>query len=240
MKELLEKYGQPKTYIEGLNNWDKDYVIDDFKDIDWDLDMPLDDFLPEPDDKSSIAYDLEVYSVKDNLKELYFWNKTLRHKLIGNKLHFYHLTTQEGLLCVHTGIIGEQENIEVVLDEYAPFTYDSLKEKNIQDGYSNKYKKSYAIYFKGRENHDGWKETIKQFGLELLWNGLGMAGGGFFLINEGIYEDWFYAVDEARALKLLLDLGEQNNAKGKIAIYRNKEDNLSSYYDEDRVLIYEN
>jgi len=237
---LREKYGKSKTtFQEVADDFDNSYLIDDFKSINWSKSEPLEEYLPEPDDKSSIAYDLKKYSVKDNLKELNFDNKVLHHKLIDGKIHFYHLARIDGLLCVHTGIIGGQEKLEVTLDVYAPFTYDNIEEKIENEGYGSQCDISFTIKFNGWDNIHSWQDALDEFETELLWNGIGTKGGGSYGGNER--EEWFYAVDEELAMKLLLDLGEKYKAKGKIEVYRNN-DNVNWFEDDDnkkdRTLIY--
>lgn len=218
--ELRELYGNPKTtFKEVADNFDNSYFIDDFSSIDWNKSEPLEAYLPEPDDTSSTAYDLKIYSLKDNLKELEFNNEVIYHKHIGNKMHFYHLATVEGLLCVHTGIVGEHENLEVTLDAYAPFTYDTLVEKIEKQGYGYDCAKSFTIKFKGWNHILSWQNALADFEIELLWCGLGEKGGGYEQEDEK--EERFYSVDEELAMKLLLDLGKQHHATGKIEMYRN-------------------
>lgn len=236
---LHEKYGKPKpTFQEVADDFDNSYFIDDFKNIDWTKNEPLSGYLPEPDDTYSTAYDLNVYSVKDNLKELHFRDEVLHHKRIDDKIHFYHLATVDGLLCVHTGIVGEQENLEVILDKYAPFTFDNLEEKIKNDGYGN-HDISYTIKFNGWNNIHSWQEALNEFETELLWNGIGTKGGGSYRGEKR--EEWFYVVDEKLTMKLLLGLGKKYNATGKIEIYRNN-DNKNWFEDDDnkknRTLIY--
>lgn len=215
---LQNKYGKPKTtFKEVADDFDNSYFIDDFTTIDWSKSEQLDQYLPEPDDTSSTAYDLEVYSIKDNLKELRFQNETLQHKLIDEKIHFYHLATVDGLLCVHTGIVGEQENLEVTLDEYAPFTYDKLKKEIENDGYGSQCDISFTIKINDRNNDSSWIQVLAEFEIELLWNGLGVNSGSSYSDEER--KSWFYVVDEELAMKLLLDLGEKYKAKEKIEVY---------------------
>lgn len=221
---LLEKYGKSKTtFREVADDFENTYFLDDFKSIDWNKSEPLEEYLPEPDDTSSTDYDLNIYSVKDNLKILSFRNEILHHKRIGDKIHFYHLATVDGLLCVHTGVVGGQENIAVTLDKYAPFTYDSLEKQIEKDGYGNQCDISFTIIFNGWNNINSWSDALADFEIELLWQGLGHKGGGSYSGDER--EEWFYGVDEELAMKILLDLGEKYKAKGKIEIYRNNTDN---------------
>lgn len=239
---LLEKFGKPKkTFKEVAEDIDNSYFIDDFNSIDRSQSEPLEAYNPLPDDISSTDYDLKVYSVKDNLKELNFQNEVLLHKRIDCETHFIHLATVDGLLCVHSGIVGGQENLEVTLDKYAPFTYDSLEEKNEKDGYGNQWDISFVIKFNGWENINSWSEALAEFEIELLWQGLGQKDGGIY--DDDKREEWFCSVDEELAMKLLLDLGKKYDAKGKIEIYREidvmdileNDDNKSV----NRILIYE-
>ena len=239
---LRKKYGKSKTtFKEVADDFENSYFIDDFKSIDWSKSEPLEEYLPEPDDTSSTAYDLKKYSVKENLKELSFQDETLYHKRIDDKIHFYHLATVDGLLCVHTGVVGGQENLEVTLDEYAPFTYDNLEEKIKKDGYGNQCDISFTIKFNGWENINSWSDALADFEIELLWQGLGQKGGGIY--DGGKREEWFYSVDEELTVKLLLYLGKKHKAKGKIEVYRTHNDNDifddSEDKDENRTLIYE-
>ncbi|MDX1903021.1 MAG: hypothetical protein SFU27_02585 [Thermonemataceae bacterium] len=221
---LLSKYGKPKnTFKEVADDFDNSYFIDDFKSIDWSKRKPLEEYLPEPDDTSSTAYDLGKYSKKGNLKKLNFKDEVLHHKRVDDKIHFYHLATVDGLLCIHTGIVGGQEKLEVKLDNYAPFTYESLEEKIKMEGYGSKCDISFTIKFKGWDNIHSWQDTLDEFETELLWNGLGTKGGGSYGGEER--EEWFYAVDEKLTMKLLIDLGKKHKASGKIEVYRNNTDN---------------
>lgn len=231
---LQNKYGKPKTtFKEVADDFDNSYFIDDFTTIDWNKSEQLDKYLPEPDDISSIAYDLEVYSIKDNLKELNFQNEVLHHKRIDEKIHFYHLATIDGLLCVHTGIVGEQENLEVTLDKYAPFTYDKLEEEIKNDGYGNQCDISFTIKFNGWDNINSWSNALAEFETELLWSGLGTKGGSGSY-GDGEREEWFYVVDMELAMKMLLDLGEKYNAKGKIEIYCDYA-MIDEFYEDDNI-----
>lgn len=239
---LLEKFGKPKkTFKEVAKDIDNSYFIDDFKSIDWCKSEPLEAYNPLPDDISSTDYDLNVYSVKDNLKELNFQNEVLQHKRIDGETHFIHIATVDGLLCVHSGIVGGQENLEVTLDKYAPFTYNSLEEKIEKDGYGNQWDISFVIKFNGWENINSWSEALAEFEIELMWQGLGQKDGGIY--DDDKREEWFCSVNEELAMKLLLDLGKKYDAKGKIEIYREidvmdileNDDNKSV----ERILIYE-
>ncbi len=133
------------------------------------------------------------------------------------KIHFYHLATVDGLLCVHTGIVGEEENLEVTLDEYAPFTYDKLKKEIENDGYGSQCDIEFAIKINGWNNDNRWSKVLAEFEIELLWNGLGTSSGGSSSDEER--KSWYYVVDEDLAMKLLLGLGEKYKAKEKIEVY---------------------
>lgn len=234
---LRKKYGNPKpTFQEVADDFDNSYFIDDFKNIDWSKSEPLDEYLPEPDDTSSTAYDLQVYSIKENLKTLKFNNEVLHHKLIDGKIHFYHIARVDGLLCVHKGIVGGQENLEVKLDEYAPFTYDNLEEKIEKDGYGNQCDISFTIKFNGWNNINSWSDALAEFETELLWSGIGTKDGGSYVNGER--EEWFYAVDEELTMKLLLDLGKKHNATGKIEVYRNDDSDNEDEESRNEILIY--
>lgn len=242
-KALFKKFGKPKkTFEEVAADFDNSYFIDDFKTINWNKNEPLDEYLPEPDDTSSTDYDLKKYSSKRNLKRLSFRNEVLHHKRIDDKIHFYHLATVDGLLCIHTGVVGGQENITVKLDKYAPFTYDSLEKQIEKDGYGNQCDISFTIKFNGWDNINSWSDSLADFEIELLWQGLGQKGGGSYAGEER--EEWFYSVDEELAMKLLLDLGKKYKAKGKIEVYRNNDDNdifdddETDDKDENRILIF--
>ncbi len=227
---LLTKYGKTKNSFKAVaEDFDNSYYIDDFISIDWSKSEPLEEYLPEPEDTLSTAYDLSKYSIKGNLKKLNFRDEVLYHKCIEDKIHFYHLATVDGLLCIHTGIVGVQENIEVMLDKYAPFTYDSLEEKIKMEGYGYKCDISFTIKFKGWNNINSWQDALNEFETELLWDGIGTKGGGSYGSEER--EEWFYAVDEKRAIKMLLDLGKKHKASGNIEVYRNNSDN--DIFDED-------
>ena len=223
-KALLKRFGNPKqTFKEVAADFENSYFIDYFKTINWETSESLDEYLPEPDDTSSTAYDLEKYSSKQNLKELRFNDEDLLHKLIDDKIHFYHIAVLEGLLCLHTGIVGESEKLEVVLDKYAPFTYDKLKTEIEQQGFGNQCLKSYTIKLIGEANSNSWRNALKNFETDILWNGLGRIGGGYW-DAKGKVEKRFSAVNETLALKLLLDLGEKYKSKGEIKVVRNEGD----------------
>lgn len=221
---LIKNYGSPKkTFEEVANDYNNSYIIDDFQSIDWSQNEPLEGYLPEPDDTSSTDYDLEFYSIKDNLKQLKFDDEVLRHRLFDGEIHFYHLARVDGLLCVHTGIVGMQENLEVTLDKYAPFTYSTLKNEIEKEGYGNKCGINYIIKLNGWDSIHSWQDALSEFGTELLWNGIGVNGYYFYRGDER--QEWFYAVDEKLAMKLLLDLGKKYNATGIIEVYRNVNNN---------------
>jgi hypothetical protein len=183
----------------------------------------------------SLDYDLDQFADKENLKQYYFFDYDLLHKIIDNKIYFYHLSTMAGLICIHTGIVGGEENIEVIFDEKTQLAFYNLLDKIKEDGYSAIQDKNYIIYFKGQENYDGWKDTLNQFKSELIWSGLGMCQRSYRIINNEEYGLHIYIVDVEQALKLLLDLGEKNRAKGKFIFYYNEEDYTSFDYNDQNV-----
>lgn len=219
-KELLEKYGKPKKRIQDIQEIEEgEYFIDDFSTIDWSITENYDEFSTESNDFSSISFDVEYFSKKENLKPLNFDDKLLVHKKIKNEIHFFHLVRKEGLLGYHKGIVGKKEDIEIKLDKHAPFTFDKIVEQQKEKGFSYQYDISFTIRIKGEENIDSWREPIKVFEKELPWNGLGGVTGSSF--GEKINEYWYYTVNEKLALNLLLNLGKKYNAFGKIRVFRN-------------------
>ena len=110
-----------------------------------------------------------------------------------------------------------------MLDKYAPFTYDKLKTEIEQQGFGNQCLKSYTIKLIGEANSNSWRNALKNFETDILWNGLGRIGGGYW-DAKGKVEKRFSAVNETLALKLLLDLGEKYKSKGEIKVVRNEGD----------------
>ncbi len=234
-RELLEKYGKSQKSIGDIGDFGKDYLIDDFKSIDWNHEEVFDEPQPKPGYNLSLDNGLDQFADKENLKQYYFFDYDLRHKIIDNKIHFYHLSTVDRLICIHTGIVGDEENIEVIFDEKIQLAFYNLLDEIKEDGYSIVPDKNYIIYFKGQENYDGWKDTLNQFKSELIWSGLGMSQRSYRIINNEEYGLHIYIVDEEQALKLLLDLGEKNSAKGKFIFYYNEEDYTSFDYNDQNV-----
>ena len=236
--KLLKKHGKPKTRFQEIaSDIESSYLIDYFKNIDWSKSTPLKELLPEPDDTSSIEYDLKVYSCKENLKKLKFDDEILHHKLINDEIHFYHLARVKGLLCVHSGIVAKKENLVVNLDKYAPFTFDKIQEMNQKDGYGNQCDINLIIKLYGWKNIDSWRDAFAEFELEIKWQGLGQKAGGSYGGDE--QEEWFYLVDEKRAIKLLLNIGKRHETTGKIEVYRhNRKDFWDEQNNKDRKLIF--
>lgn len=229
---LFKKYGKPKeTFKEVASDFDNSYFIDIFETINWESNEPLNEYLPEPDDTSSTDFDLEKYSSKNEIKELYFENEFLMHKIIGNSIHFYHLTVIKGLLCIHFGQVGGTEKIEVKLDKHAPFVFDEIKMELMQKGYDNTNYKDYTIKFNGWKNVESWADAINEFETELIWSGNG-AMSGSSSNSKGKVEKWFYAVNENLALELLLKLGKKFNSNGKIQVYKNDDKKMTIIYQQ--------
>jgi hypothetical protein len=216
-KGLKEEFGEPAKTFEEMNVYDKhypdvNYFIDDFSTINWDSHVSLDEYLPEPDDKSSIDYDLTLYSSKNKLKTVCFDNKTLLHKVIDGKIHFYHLAVKDGLFCIHKGQVGGEETLDVVLDEYAPFTYDALVKELEESGFQTG--EEYSIMYNG----SNWSDALAELTTELIWAGIGR----FNCRSSGSGEDkyWLYAVDDKLLLNMVLDFGKKYNADGTLKIIR--------------------
>lgn len=234
-RELIEKYGKPKISMDDVDDSKMDYLIDNFNNIDWNHVDVFDTPRQKPDDKSSIDFDLLQFADKEILKNYYFFDYILLHKIIANKIHYYHLSTIDKLIVIHKGVVDGEENIEVVFDENTAFLFQNLLNSREQDGYEVLPNKHYIIYFKGQENYDGWKVTIDQFISALIWSGLGMYQRSYRLINNEEYGLHMYFVDERQALELLLDLGKRNRAIGKFILYYNEDDYTSFDYSDQNV-----
>lgn len=220
---LYEKFGKSKsTFQEVVNDYRKSYFIDDFKSIDWSKSEPIESYLPIPDDTSSMDYDLLVYSSKENLKELNFNDTMLKHKCINGKINFYHLATIEGLLCIHTGLVGEHEKIKVKLDKYAPFTYDNLVKKIKNAGYGNQCNIGFIIHVKGCSSINNWREALDEYVEELKWQGIGKQTA--LMHSKEELKLYFYSVNQNLALGLLSGLSEKYKIKSKIDVYRCDDD----------------
>lgn len=216
-EELLKKFGSPKvTFIEVANDLSNSYFIDNFKTIDWSRSEPLDDYLPEPDDTSPTYYNIYKYSSANELKKLVFDNDELLHKKIDNKINFYHIAVKDGLLCIHSGIVGETENLEVKLDKYAPFIFDELYEAAGEQGFTTLNGMQLSVQLEDFENIVGWWDALMEFENELPWKGLGIGGGAY--ADSALRIKWFYILEDTLSLNLLLELGRKHNAEGKIKV----------------------
>ena len=221
---LREKYGKSKTrFQEVAEDYENSYFIDDFKTIDWSRSEPLDDSYVEPDDKSNTAFDLKTAANKDNLKQMKFDNEALHHKLIDGKIHFYHLARIDGLLCVHSGIVGDKETLEVRLDDYAPFTFDRLVEAINIEGFGSHYDILFTVKFDSGDTLHSWQDAITDFEVELKWQGIGRKSGGLY--SDEKIEAYFYVVDVELAKRLLADAENRNATKGNIEVYFSNENN---------------
>lgn len=216
-EELQKKYGSPKyNFSEVVDNLSNSYYIDNFKSIDWSRTVPLDTYLPEPDDASSTNYDLFKYSFFEELKKLDFDSEELLKRQTDGKIHFYHIAVKEGLLCIHTGIVGESENLEVKVDKYAPFIFDEMIEAVEKLGYLELNGMKLSVTLEDLDNVEGWWEALKEFDKELLWKGLGFGGGAY---GDSILNiKWFYILEDTLSINLLLELGKKHNAEGKIRV----------------------
>lgn len=229
LEEAMQlKLGLPQTSFKGVaDNEDyKTYFIDDFKTIDWSKKYPLDEFLPIPDDTSNTDYNLNYYTKKEHLKEIDFTDEVLLYNRIDGKLHFYHLANVEGLLCEHTGIVGEKEEIKVRIDSYAPFIYDSILKsiESSDDSYNKGYLLEYRIAFKDKEDYHKWKKAIEEFYEELLWSGVGKKRRMLFLEN-GV-DVFFDTVDKDISFRLLFDIAKKHNLTIPIKIYKASNGNV--------------
>lgn len=217
-KAIQQKLGIPQTSFKAIDNDDDDtsYFIDDFKSINYTKSYPLDDFLPIPDDTSNTDYDLNYYSQKEHLKTIDFSEQTLLYNRINEKLHFYHLANIEGLLCEHTGIVDEEENIKITIDKYAPFIYDSLIEN--AEGYNKGYEKKYRITFKNKDHYYTWKKAIEEFYTELLWNGIGESEDVHYI--EETIDVCYGTVAPSLSFQLLFNIAKKYHLTTPISIYK--------------------
>ena len=215
---LKERFGETKTSFKELaEKPDDSYMIDYLKDIDWEMNIVLDGYYPEPNDLTSIEYDLNDFTNKTQLEEVGWDDETLKFKEIEGDVHFYHLARYSGVIVKHKGALGGEETIETLLDEYAPFSFDALKEK-IEAEYSADMKKCYSINFYNRKDYKVWKEALSEFEQKLIWTGNGTCGGDFY--SKEKCGSSFYVVNEKLAIELLLQLGEKYTVVAPIEIVR--------------------
>jgi hypothetical protein len=204
---LFEEFGSPKrSFKEVEENFYDSYYIDNFESIDWNKNIEFNPEMPEPDDTSSINYDLNNFSTKEELKKLIFSNEYIGHKVIEGQNHFFHAAVVEGLLCLHTGVVGESESLEVRLDKYAPFIFDDLVTEHNQKGFGRT--KNFILNIKQAGNTIQLA-TLDMLETELLWSGLGRVFSLSSRNNE--YEVHFSAADKNLVMKLLLEFRENNN-----------------------------
>lgn len=218
---LKEKFGEPKTSFNELaEHQDDSYMIDYLKNINWDCNIPLNEYYPEPNDLTRIDFDLKEFETKEQMIEFEWHDEVLGHKIIGDKVHFAHIMRFSGVIVEHYGVVGGNETIKSFLDEYAPFTFDKLELK-IRDEFNDDLEKDYTINFYTWKSSSDWEDALTQFKQELLWSGNGYYGGGGW--DEDESSEWFYAVNEKLALELLLSIGEKFSIKAPIEIVRHDE-----------------
>jgi hypothetical protein len=195
-----------KSFEEGANfNNGYPYLIDSFTDINQEINYPLNELLPAPDDMSNINFDVKKYSSGDELQKLQFTDEVLLHKTTDTGILFYHLAVFEGLLCIHQGEVGGEETLEVKIDQYAPFIYDELLQEIKNNGYRSDVAKSYAIILPKNEGFLELRAVIQVLKQALKWQGLGQWGG-FSGGGAGPSKEHFSIIDESLFLKLLQEL----------------------------------
>lgn len=77
---LKKKLGEPiTTFPVMVKSPCNSYMIDHFKDINWDFNVPLDKYYPEPDDLTSINFNLKNFETIEQLIEIDWDDKVLKH-----------------------------------------------------------------------------------------------------------------------------------------------------------------
>jgi hypothetical protein len=219
---LISEHGKPKqTFNEvalGINNA---YLIDDFTSINWNENECLDKYFPEPNDTSCTDFDLNKYASMDELMKLAFDTEILYHKLIEGKFYFYHIAVLDGLLCIQNGQVDGFYKLELRLDKFAPFTFDELIRKITKEGYALHSNDRYSIQFKGFDSFDNWSPALEEFEKELLWNGIGQLGCESF-DDLGVYEKYFYTVNQELALNIIIESAKKYGLKGNMKVVKNE------------------
>lgn len=230
---LKVEFGEPQQTFEGVvANFRSSYFIDRFEDIHWDWHEPLDEYLPEPLEVSDTDFDLKEYSNYQVLMKLNFDHEILLHKLEGEDYQFCHIAVYKGLLVVDKGIPNEKSELEVTLDPYAPFTYDSMVTSMETLGYRSDIINSYIVKIQLKGEYGPWMHVMHSFGKQLLWKGLGRDGGYLRNDKENVFIKYFYSVNEFWFLAHLKLNGEINGISKNIEIFRVEGD--------DEILIYKN
>ncbi|MCZ2130383.1 MAG: hypothetical protein LC109_08960 [Bacteroidia bacterium] len=218
---LKQKLGTPiTTFLEMVKRPYESYMIDHFKDINWDFNVPLNEYYPEPDDLTSIDLNLKDFETTEQLIEIDWDDKVLKHKLVDNEVHFAHIVRFKGVIVEHYGMLNGKENHKSYLDKYAPFTFDEIEEK-IANKFNDDLTKCYAINFYKCEHRWAWKAATDKFGKVLPWTGNGKFGGGSFGQDEST--QYFFAVDVQIAIDLLILIGKKFNVTAPIEIVRRNE-----------------
>lgn len=217
-QDLLINHGKPKqTFNEVADDFKHAYFIDGFTNVDWNKYFNLEELLPEPNDESTIDFNQKELSDKSKLMNFEVQERQMQHKRVGDKVRFFHIFRNEGLLGIHEGEVGGEENLEVRLDKYAPFTYDDLKAKADQEGYSWIDKETMRVDVP--ETNDK-KEALRidyvlnEFAKELFWKGIGEHR----LDMGGIRSEYFEVVDKNEARKLLSRLLNKHGLEGKLEL----------------------
>jgi len=127
----------------------------------------------------------------------------------------------EGLLCIHSGIVGKKEDLQVIVDKYALFKYDELVSEIQANGFGHELAENYFVRYTPTSNDNPcWSEVLEEFGTEMIWSGVGSFGGGKIFFETGKREEWFDTVDIRSALEILITLGRNHNITSKIQVIK--------------------
>lgn len=215
---LSTHYTLKKNFTEVANDINNTFLVDNFEDVDWDLHYPLEEYLPEPNDKDNIKWDISEFNTFRQLFEVSFDEDILLHKEIDNKIHFCHLLRFQGVLVKQTGIVGEVGEIDVVLDEYATFTYEELEKQLEVNGYGNGAMKNFLFYFRSTNYEYAWRIALEAFYAILKWYGIG--DGHSFTRSNRVASHIVYAVNEYMMLHIIKIVRQIFRIKQPLEIYR--------------------
>lgn len=174
-EQILKKnYLQKMSFFEETIDSKRSFIIDNFEGIDWNLQASTSQFLPEPDDKVDINFDLNNFTSIQTLRYGTYDDEIFLFKEIDSHTHYYHLLLYKGVLIKHTGVVGEIGKIDSSLDCYAPFTFDDLINHLINDGYYEKHEiDEYILLFRSEKYEYEWQEGLETLFHLLTWCGLG-------------------------------------------------------------------
>ena len=215
---LSTYYTLKKNFTEVANDIDNTFLVDNFEDVDWDLHYPLEEYLPEPDDRDNTNLDINEFGTLQQLLGYYFDEEVLLHKEVDDQIHFCHLLRFQGVLVKQTGIIGEIGKMETFLDEYATFTYEELEKQLEGNGYGNGAMKNFLFYFRSTNYEYAWRIALEAFYAFLKWYGIG--DGHPFNRSNRVASHIVYAVNENMMLHIIKVVRQIFRIKQPLEIYR--------------------